>query len=82
MCREAAAGKELRTRTGGARKMQRKNPDAASSNSGNSRNKRKRRWKEAVAKRETERKEFKREGAPRDGATEANKLCLTRGTTS
>lgn len=34
------------------------------------------------AKRETERKEFKREGAPRDGAREANKLCLTRGTTS
>lgn len=34
------------------------------------------------AKRETERKEFKREGAPRDGAREANKLYLTRGTTS
>lgn len=35
VCREAAAGKELRTRTGGARKMQRKKPGAASSNSGN-----------------------------------------------
>lgn len=45
--------------------MQRKKPGRSpSSNGGNSRNKRKRRWKEAVAKRETERKEFKREGAP------------------
>lgn len=82
MCREAAAGKELRTRTGGARKMQRKNRAQPAATAATARNKRKRRWKEAVAKRETERKEFKREGAPRDGATEANKLCLTRGTTS
>lgn len=63
--------------------MQRKNPDAApAATAATAGTRRKRRWKEAVAKRETERKEFKREGAPRDGATEANKLCLTRGTTS